>query len=291
MEGSTRPRQELPPPSDRDLDLRRRMMGHLKVVRGWRVAAVIPLVGFLLLFAASATAGASTTCTAGRFRYAGQLLGTYSYAGVERFITHNNMAIHTHYSHVISYLGAHDATTCTHTGISTFCHIETGLGLGTIATRYSSSVKPFMEEEDYYGYDMVWETSFSLQYTNFFTVFFNGSTRTIGGGHTIGEMDAYDQPTGSSPILVGNAWVNNYRHQEVGGISEAVNDFTGVACPTVAQFEWFGTVSGTTQVTAASALNYYNGFTKLWVIPEGAPLVKSASARRADSLSSWCWSQ
>jgi hypothetical protein len=78
-------------------------------------------------------------------------------------------------------------------------------------------------------------------------------------------MDAYDQPTGSSPILVGNAWVNNYRHQEVGGISEAVNDFTGVACPTVAQFEWFGTVSGTTQVTAASALNYYNGFTKLWV--------------------------
>ena len=242
---------------------RRRGRWRRRTTFGGAVSAVA--TGLLL---AQAGAAGATTCTntggsGNGYYYAGLETNSYAYAGVEGYISVDGQQVYDEsFQHLLNYVGVITPLSCS----VTTCGIQTGDGTGTISGHSNPSgattPNPYMEENDVNGYDPAW-SSIGLTQNDFYTVFYTGTTKHV-GGNVVGLFDAYVQPSGSSPQLIGQAWLRDYRRVVPGGITEVEEVGSSENCPTLNQYEYFGTngSGGSNSGTYLEALT--GGSTQTW---------------------------
>jgi hypothetical protein len=244
--------------------LRRQPKWRLRLVKMSILPAAAGLTALL-----SSPAGAAQTCAAGAYHYAGLKTNTQNYTGIERYISVDTASVaNANTDHLINYLNA----SVTQVGCNgqTQCWIQVGYGLGNVGGHIVSSGHPYAEENDNNGYDVNW-SPFALTQNDFHTVFFTGQTSSIGGGKTVGLFNAYSAPAGSGPILVAQAWLQDYHHTDVQASTESYNGVKE-SCPDLAQYQYFGT-DGTTNNDSGTQLDVYSsGLTwEAWPGLDGHP--------------------
>lgn len=156
--------------------------------------------------------------------------------------------------HIINYLDAG----VTQLGCNgyTSCWIQEGYGIGDVSGHIATSLSPYAEENDNYGYDVNWST-FSLTQNDLYVIDFTGQMASIGSGNTVGLYEAWTIPTGANPVLVAGAWLQYYNHTNVQATTEAYTTASD-ACPTLSQYQYFGT-DGSANNNSNTQLNVYNG--------------------------------
>jgi hypothetical protein len=228
-------------------------------------------VSFGVLVVPQVAAAAVPVCLNGAYVYGGENTNNSTYiAGAEGDISvdSTDLPYGASTAHQINYLAASTQNTgCYHGGNGGQCQIQAGYGSGYVGESgdyaETSSNEAYMEEEDINGYDPSFYT-FALTQNDYISDFFTGTT-TKKGSITYGLYDAYITPAGSSPVLVGQAYLPNYAGATIFADAESVN-ITAPSpydCPAVHQTDWFGT-NGSGKSSAGTQIDLYNAISKTW---------------------------
>lgn len=156
--------------------------------------------------------------------------------------------------HILNWIGGDGGNTCINSLLGGLCSIQAGYGTGNVGGKASGAgLHAYMEEEDLYGYDPSWP-GIGLTQNDFVTVHYSGITNSAGAG----RWDAYIQPAGSSPILVGQAWFPNPVYSNASLEANTESNYSGASdtCAGEAQYEYYGT-TGAGTVTVGSQIQAY----------------------------------
>lgn len=247
------------------------MLGKRKIRTGTHV--ILPALGAALLAilliqvneVPASSASATTTCY---YYYGGELVVPKNYSGIERYIQRDSALLHTYTAghHFIAYLnvGDHGTHDCVTYGGKRTCHLQVGLGFGTVGNSgKTTSVKPYSEAWGALGYYAFWYT-LPLATDSFNTAYWNGHTLTIkwtGTYQQFGQFYGYIVDKNGTLEFLTQTYLNYYGFERITAVDEL--ETLGHGCPTLNHTDKFGTNGASTYGTAYY-LEYYQYKTKAW---------------------------